>query len=259
MTKLTFIGNGNMAKSLIRGLINTYEIEVLGRNLQGLKALKKDIPNISINIIKSTEDISNKTIILCVKPSSLATLAPKLQGEASAIYSILAGTDINSLHVIKSKYYLRSMPNLAASYQQSMTTLTGDTALQASAIEIFSHIGNTLWLNSEKELDIATGLTGSGPAYLAVIAEALADGAVTQGLKRQDAQLLTKGLFKSFEALISDTEYTHNPSAIKDAVMSPSGTTAIGYEALERGNVRHAFMSAIKDAYHKALDLKKNN
>jgi pyrroline-5-carboxylate reductase len=259
MTKLTFIGNGNMAKSLIEGLVDTYEIEVLGRNLQSLKALKKVIPNISINIVKSEEDISNKILILCVKPYSLTELAPKLQGEATALYSVLAGTAIESLRMIKAKNYIRTMPNLSASYKKSMTTITGDIALQTSAIEIFNNIGNTLWLNSENELDIATGLAGSGPAYLALIAEALSDGAVTQGLKRYDAQILVKGLFEGFAPLLADSQYTHNPSGIKDAVMSPAGTTATGYEALERGNVRHALMSAIRDSYEKALELKAKN
>ena len=147
------------------------------------------------------------------------------------------------------------MPNLGASYLKSMTTITGDEDLKEQAIDIFNKIGRSLWLNSENELDIATGVAGSGPAYLALVAEALADGAVQQGLKRADAQELVAGLFDGFGALISHD----NPANIKDGVMSPGGTTAAGYAALEHGGVRSAMMKAIEDAYAKAKELKAKN
>ena len=254
--KLTFIGNGNMAQALIKGLVKNYEIEVLGRNESALKALKEQIPGITIGTIKEYGDICDKNIILCVKPYSLPDLAPQLIGEANALYSVLAGTSIESLSShIKSKKYVRTMPNLGASHLKSMTTITGDEDLKESAINIFNQIGRSLWLNSENELDIATGLAGSGPAYLALIAEALADGAVKQGLKRADAQVLVQGLFEGFAPLIAND----NPALIKDGVMSPGGTTAAGYAALERGNVRNAMMQAIEDAYTKAKELKAKN
>ena len=120
-----------------------------------------------------------------------------------------------------------------------------------TAIEIISAIGPTRWLSSEKELDIATGLAGSGPAYLALIAEALADGAVKQGLKRDDAMAIMRGLFGGFGKLIQDV----HPALLKDGVMSPGGTTAAGYCALEDGNVRNSCINAIEKAYKKAVEL----
>ena len=254
--KLTFIGNGNMAKALIEGLVGNYDIEVLGRNAQSLNALKEKLPQITSRVMMEKEDISGKNIILCVKPYSLPDLAPKLTGEADAIYSVLAGTSIESLSSqIKAKKYVRTMPNLGASHLKSMTTLTGDETLKDTAMEIFNQIGRSLWLSSENELDIATGLAGSGPAYLSLIAEALADGAVNQGLKRSDAQVLVLGLFEGFAPLLAN----ENPALIKDGVMSPGGTTAAGYAALERGNVRSSMMQAIEDAYKKAKELKAKN
>ncbi len=254
--KLTFIGNGNMAQALIDGLVKCYEIEVLGRNKKSLKALQERLPQISTRILSKKEDINGKNIILCVKPYSLPDLAPKLTGVADAIYSVLAGTSIESLKSqIKAKKYIRTMPNLGASYLKSMTTITGDIELKESALTIFNEIGNSLWLSSENELDIATGVAGSGPAYLALIAEALADGAVNQGLKRGDAQILVQGLFDGFAPLIAN----NNPALIKDGVMSPGGTTAAGYSALERCNVRYGMMEAVSDAYAKAKELKIKN
>ncbi|HIP50832.1 MAG TPA: pyrroline-5-carboxylate reductase [Campylobacterales bacterium] len=254
--KLTFIGNGNMAKALIEGLVSSYEIEVLGRNEASLKALQEGLPQISTKVLDAVEDISGKNIVLCVKPYSLPELAPKLKGEAEALYSVLAGTSIESLSSqIEAKKYIRTMPNLGASHLKSMTTITGDEALKEQAIDIFNKIGRSLWLGSENELDIATGVAGSGPAYLALVAEALADGAVQQGLKRADAQELVAGLFDGFGALILHD----NPADIKDGVMSPGGTTAAGYAALEHGGVRSAMMRAIEDAYTKAKELKIKN
>lgn len=254
--KLTFIGNGNMAKALIEGLVSAYEIEVVGRNEATLKRLQADLPKITTRLLSQVEDISGLNIVLCVKPYSLPDLAPKLTGEANALYSVLAGTSIESLKShINAKQYIRTMPNLGASYLKSMTTITGDEALREEALAIFDKIGKSLWLSSENELDIATGVAGSGPAYLALVAEALADGAVQQGLKRNDAQALVSGLFEGFGALISHA----NPAEIKDGVMSPAGTTAAGYAALERRAVRNAMMEAVGDAYAKAVTLKAKN
>jgi len=254
--KLTFIGNGNMAKALIEGLVSSYEIEVLGRNEASLNALKEKLPQITTRVLGEVEDLSGMNIVLCVKPYSLPELAPKLRGTANALYSVLAGTSIESLaSQINSEKYIRTMPNLGASHLKSMTTITGDESLKEQAIDIFNKIGRSLWLGSENELDIATGVAGSGPAYLALIAEALADGAVQQGLKRADAQTLVAGLFDGFGALISHD----NPADIKDGVMSPGGTTAAGYAAMERGSVRNAMMEAIADAYTKAKELKAKN
>lgn len=254
--KLTFVGNGNMAQALIKGLVENYEIEVLGRNEKSLQALQTQLPQISIKVIEDKEDISGKNIVLCVKPYSLPDLAPKLMGQAEAIYSVLAGTSIESLKSqIKAKKYIRTMPNLGASHLKSMTTITGDEDLKESALSIFNKIGRSLWLNSENELDIATGVAGSGPAYLALIAESLADGEVNQGLKRADAQILVQGFFEGFASLIAD----ENPAILKDGVMSPGGTTVAGYAALKRCNVRHGMMEAVSDAYVKAKELKRKN
>ena len=147
------------------------------------------------------------------------------------------------------------MPNLGAAYLKSMTTVTGDEDIKNTALEIFNKIGSTLWLSSENEIDIATGVAGSGPAFLALVAESLADGAVNAGLKRDDSQKLVAGLFDGFASLIAND----TPANIKDGVMSPGGTTAAGYAALEKANVRHGMIEAIKDAYEKAKELKQKN
>ncbi|MCW8839285.1 MAG: pyrroline-5-carboxylate reductase [Thiovulaceae bacterium] len=249
---VTFIGNGNMALSIAQGLKNQYKIEVVGRNADKLNKFEEAL---GIKIDKHTMDgfdMSNKTIIFCVKPANVESVAERIKGTARVVFSVLAGTTVKKLRDnLKPEGVVRCMPNLAASVGESMTTLTGDELYKEEAEELLGAIGPTRWLASEKELNIATGLAGSGPAYLALIAEALADGAVKQGLKRDDAMAIMRGLFGGFGKLIQDI----HPALLKDGVMSPGGTTAAGYGALEDGNVRSACIDAIDKAYKKAIEL----
>jgi len=246
---LSFIGNGNMALAIAQGLKDSYKIEVIGRNPKNLDAFEDKLGvDIQKHSLKDF-DITGKTIIFGVKPQNLQEVSAQLQGKAEALFSILAGTTLKSLSdSIKADAYVRAMPNMAASVQKSMTTLTGSDSLKDEALEIFSAIGKAHWLGSEKEIDIATALAGSGPAYLALIAEALADGAVNQGLKRPDAMAIMRGLFDGFGTLIQE----QHPALLKDTIMSPGGTTAAGYSALEEGNVRNACIQAITKANERA-------
>jgi len=252
MQTITFIGNGNMSLSIAQGLKKKYNIEVVGRNMDNLNNFEVQLDKkIEKHIIKDF-DMTDKIIVLCIKPANIDEVSKQLHGKASLLISVLAGVPVDKLKkIFKPKYIIRSMPNLAASVGSSMTTLTGDIKVKDEAIAILSSIGNTLWLSSEKEIDIATALAGSGPAYLALIAEALVDGAVKQGLHREDAMITMKGLFSGFSTLIQNI----HPSLLKDSVMSPGGTTAAGYSALEKGNVRASCINAIDAAYTKAKEL----
>ncbi len=249
---ITFIGSGNMALAIAMGLKETCSIEVVGRSMPRLEAFENRLGVTVVKHLLKGFDISGRDIIFAVKPQNLQEVSAQIKGESDAFYSVLAGTTLKSLkEAIKSKAYVRAMPNLAAAVQKSMTTMTGDIALQEAAKSIFSAIGKAHWLASEKEIDIATALAGSGPAYLCLVAEALADGAVNQGLKRADAMVIMQGLFDGFGALVQE----EHPALIKDSVMSPGGTTAAGYCALEEGNVRNAFINAILKANERAKAL----
>ncbi|MBD3840936.1 MAG: pyrroline-5-carboxylate reductase [Campylobacterales bacterium] len=243
---VTFIGNGNMALSIAKGLKSVFEIEVVGRSQDSLDKFEKDLGVFVKKALLDEFDISGKTIILCVKPANIQEVGLKLQGKCDELYSVLAGTTLEMLkHNIKSYHTVRAMPNLCASIGQSLTTLTGDVELQEKSLKLFESIGKTIWLSSEKELDIATAVAGSGPAYLALIHEAFCDGAVKQGMKRTDAVKVTDGLFRGFGELIDTT----HSAQLKDAVMSPGGTTAAGYAALEKNGVRYGCIEAVEKAF----------
>jgi len=252
MNTITFIGNGNMALSIAKGLKENYKIEVIGRDLEKLNKFEDAL---GLHVDKSLMDGFNtegKTIIFCVKPANVEEVATRITGKARVIFSVLAGTTVQKLKQnLNPSAVVRCMPNLAAQVGKSMTTLTGDEEFKDEAQELMGAIGETLWLSSEKELDIATALAGSGPAYLTLIAEALTDGAVKQGMKRSDAMATMRGLFAGFGTLIQDI----HPALLKDGVMSPGGTTAAGYGALEDGNVRASCIDAIAKAYKRATEM----
>lgn len=252
--KLTLIGNGIMAQSLARGLIKNHEIEIIGRDIEKLKVIQEKMPQITIKALDDQEDITGKNILFCVKPYALQSVSARLVGNANVLLSILAGTKLESLRKqIKAKHYIRTMPNIAASVQNSMTTITGDNEAKIIAMEIFSSIGQAIWVNTETQLDIATAIAGSGPAYLALVAEALADGGVKAGLERHLSMQLVQGLFSGTSSLL---KHSH-PAILKDSVMSPGGTTAAGYAELEKAGVRNAMISAVEAAFEKAIELGK--
>ena len=245
--KLTLIGNGIMAQALAKGLIKKYEVEMIGRDIEKLKLIQEKIPQITIKQLEDKEDITDKIVIFCVKPYSV-----RLIGSANILLSILAGTKLDFLKKqIKASHYIRTMPNIAASVHNSMTAITGDVESKAVAMEIFSCIGEALWVNTETQLDIASAITGSGPAFLALIAESLADGAVKAGLERHLSAHLVQGLFSGTASLL---RHSH-PAVIKDSVMSPGGTTAAGFAQLEEAGVRSAMIKAVESSFNKALKL----
>jgi len=235
---ITIIGNGKMALAIAKGLNG--EVEVVGRNENKLRNFCKESGVKKYYLLKDFS-IDNKTVILATKPYALESL--NLKGKAKEVISIMAGKKIDEIQKhIDADIYSRVMPNVGAEYLASTTAVFGSE----KAYEIFNKIGKAIKVNSEKELDIATAIAGSGPAFLALVAEAISDGGVLCGLNRELSYELTAGLFHSFAAI------NKKPSEIKDSVMSPAGTTASGYESLEEGNVRNSFIKAIKSAYEKS-------
>ncbi len=247
---LTIIGYGEMAEAILSGLkkanMEMIFVEVAGRNEKKLKRIAS-LYSVQTSLLQENLYIEGKKVILAVKPNALEEVASHLRGTAKILISILAGTPLATLRqAIWAKSYVRAMPNIAATRRASTTSLTGDLEAKEVAIKLFQAIGRTIWLNSEKELDIATAIAGSGPAFLAQVAEALMDGGVACGLKREDAKRLVEGLFFSFSSIADE-----HPALIKDKVMSPAGTTAAGYKALEDKGVRAAFIEAVTKAFER--------
>lgn len=253
MKTLTLLGNGKMALALAKGLHAEYKLEIIGRDPDKLKAFCEQVPGLISYAVMKDVDLTGKKVLLCVKPYALEDVAKLCHGKAEWVASILAGVSLDSIaSVFEANAYIRTMPNVAASHQKSATTITGDPRIKEEITEIFHAIGSAVWVDTEKMLDIATALAGSGPAFLALVAESLIDGAIKEGLPRTQATELTEGLFSGFSDLLQNDTATQ----IKENVMSPGGTTAAGIAALEENAVRSAFIEAISAAYEKAQSLK---
>ena len=247
--KVSIIGYGEMAKAILYGMksgkFKMENVEIVGRDENKLKQLANEI-GCNYSLIDGY-DISSKVVILAVKPYALQEVSMRIEGEADVLISILAGKSLVELQkYIKAKAYIRAMPNIAAKYQASTTAVTGDEEAKDTATQILSKIGDVVWVNSDDEIDMATAIIGSGPAFLAIIAEAISDGGVYTGLKRDVSIQLTKGLFKSFSAL------NENFSDIKNKVMSPKGTTAEGVYELEKEGIRGKIIKGIVRTYEKS-------
>jgi len=233
-----------MAMAMADGLKDKYTLEFVARDISKLTEIKEKF-SAEIYDLEGF-DITDKNIILAVKPYALSPVASQLTGQATALYSVLAGTTLEALqNAIPAQSHVRIMPNVAAKFGASTSVLTGDKEKKEEALAIFSAIGDTFWVDSEKEIDIATAIAGSGPALLTLVAEAMMDGLVKEGMKRPDAVGITNSLFNGFAPLIK----SNHPALIKDSVMSPGGTTAAAYGALEEGAVRSSFIKAVGEAF----------
>jgi len=241
---LTIIGPGAMAMAIAHGLKDNHTLEFVARDISKLESIKEEF---SANIYALDNfDITDKNILLAVKPYALDSVAQHVHGKALSVYSVLAGTTLNALKKnIPANNHVRIMPNVSAKFGASTSVLTGDIEKKEEALKLFSAIGDTFWVDSEKEVDIATAIAGSGPALLTLVAEAMMDGLVKEGMKRTDAVGVTNSLFKGFAPLIASA----HPALIKDSVMSPGGTTAAAYGVLEEGAVRSSFIKAVGEAF----------
>jgi pyrroline-5-carboxylate reductase len=246
------LGYGAMARAILRGMENgklkMENVGVVGRNEEKLKKIEKEF-NVKTFLLDGF-DVTDKEIILAVKPYALQEVSMRIKGEAKTLYSILAGKSLTNLQkYIKAKAYIRAMPNIAAAYGASTTAVTGDIEAKKRAEELFSYIGDVIWLENDDEIDMATAIIGSGPAFLAIIAEAISDGSVYIGFKRDVANKLVKGLFKSFSAINLPFSET------KDKVMSPKGTTAEGVLEIEDNKIRSTMIKVVKKTYEKSKKL----
>ncbi|MCV6608215.1 MAG: pyrroline-5-carboxylate reductase [Campylobacterales bacterium] len=241
--KLLLIGAGNMGGAMLKGL-SSFDITVVEAYEPRQKELKDLYPNITI--VDSCDDVSGFVVILAIKPQSFPNLT--LNGTAEGLISIMAGVKIEDLKNVSAKSYIRSMPNIAALVNKSATAITGDVELKETAVEVLSSIGSVTWVDTEKDLDIATAIAGSAPAWIAMVAEALSDGAVKCGLKRDESYKFIQGLFEGMGEVLKE----EHPAILKDKVTSPAGTTIAGLAKLEEGKVRDSFIKATEAAFNRA-------
>ncbi|MFN3925979.1 MAG: pyrroline-5-carboxylate reductase [Pseudanabaenaceae cyanobacterium] len=196
-------------------------------------------------------------LLLAVKPQSLESALSSIQVTAELVISILAGTTLAKLEqLLPQRAIVRAMPNTPAQVGAGITAISANsrvTPAQAQLAEqILQSIGAVVTV-PEPWLDAVTGVSGSGPAYVAIFIEALADGGVHMGLPRALAHTLAIETVLGTAQLLKTTGL--HPAQLKDQVASPGGTTMAGIAVLESAGLRSALIQAVKAAVERAQAL----
>ncbi len=199
-------------------------------------------------------------LLLAVKPQSLNTVALGLaNAPANCIVSILAGVTLAQLEALfPNKPIIRAMPNTPAQVGAGITAIAANALVTpehlASVRKIFEAIGTVVEV-AESLMNAVTGLSGSGPAYVALMIESMADGGVAAGLPRAIAMQLAIQTVLGTAQLLSETKL--HPAQLKDQVTSPAGTTIAAIAQLEKAGLRSAMIEAVLAATRRADELGK--
>jgi len=198
-------------------------------------------------------------LLLAIKPQALSVVEADLahRSNASLIVSILAGVPLNRLEsLFLDKPIIRAMPNLPATVGVGMTAIAPGKKVEPHHLEkakvIFATVGQVIEV-SESLMDAVTGLSGSGPAFVALAIEALADGGVAAGLPRAVASQLALQTVLGTAKLIQESGL--HPAQLKDRVTSPGGTTIAGVAQLEKAGFRSALIEAVQAATQRSQEL----
>lgn len=266
MYKVGFIGAGNMAEALIKGLIsskvfNKKEITASDISNERESYISKKY-GISINKNNKSLVKESEIVILSVKPNNIKTVIKEVSSSVTAnkiLISIAAGIPISfiSKALGKNSKVVRVMPNTPALVLEGATAIFFSDKIKdsekAQVLSIFGAIGKTFTIEKEDLMNGVTALSGSGPAFVALFIEALSDGGVKAGLPRNTALQLAVQTVLGTAKLISE-ENIH-PAALKDMVSSPAGTTIEGLAELEVNGFRGNVISAIEAAEHRSREL----
>jgi pyrroline-5-carboxylate reductase len=262
--KLGFIGAGNMGEALFKGLIATKaakpgQIFVSARRFERVQELIKTYGvggGSNVEVARQCD-----VLVLAVKPQILDQVLRGISPEVSRdklIISVAAGVPIAAIErrLHPPVRIVRAMPNTPATVGAGATAMAlGEHATEAdlgTAKTIFDSVGLTVVLD-ESQLDAVTGLSGSGPAYLFLIIEALADAGVKVGLSRRASlQLAAQTVLGSAKLLIESGQH---PGVLKDGVTSPGGTAIAGLHTLEAGGLRNVLMNAVEAATRRSREL----
>ncbi len=264
--RVTFIGGGNMARSLIGGLIGegftANDITVADPDSSSLDDLQTHFAiNIASDNLSALQNAD--TVVLAVKPQLLheviEQLRPALQSQQPLLISIAAGVREKSIaHWLGFKLpIVRSMPNTAALVQSGATGLFANAAVTAQqrdqAESILRAVGLTLWVKEEAQLDAVTALSGSGPAYFFRVMEIMQQSAEGLGLSQDQARLLT--LQTAFGAAKLALESSDDLTTLRQNVTSKGGTTAAALQHLQQGGLEELFDGALKAAHARSIEL----
>jgi len=253
--KLGVIGTGKMGSALIKGICDSGIIDpskVYASDVYDL-GLERMRTELGINVSNDNDltVVNSDIILLAVKPQILKSVLRSIKDKLTAeklVISIAAGVPLQEIakELNPGTRICRVMPNIAATVSEAASAICpGPTASMEDAelaLEMFGAVGSAI-IVQEKLMDAVTGLSGSGPAYIFPVIEAMADGGVYEGLDRDSALVLAAQTVLGAAKMA--LEFHTHPGELKDMVTSPAGTTIRGIKELEERGVRAAFMNAV--------------
>jgi pyrroline-5-carboxylate reductase len=260
-----FIGAGNMAEALIRGLVRGNHVPASRITASGPRRERLDKLAGSYGIATTVDNCaiarSAGVVVLSVKPQILDKVLREIGDQlqpGALLVSVAAGVDTAAIEstVPQGVRVVRAMPNTPALVGAGATAIAagkhaGEADL-ATAKAMFDAVGITVVLD-ETHLDAVTGLSGSGPAYIFLILEALSDAGVKVGLSRRNAQLLAAQTVMGSAKMLLETD--EHVGRLKDMVTSPGGTAIAGLHTLEQGGLRTTLINAVETATKRAKEL----
>jgi pyrroline-5-carboxylate reductase len=260
------IGAGNMGEVLIRGLIQSGKVKETGiiasdMNQERLAHISKSYGiRTTLSNVEVVESAS--IVIIAVKPQNIDDLLDELSTsshEEHLFISIAAGVTTERLagKMHHQSGIIRVMPNAPASVLAGIAALyPGRNVSPADlqrAVSIFECVGRTVIIRNEALMDVVTGLSGSGPAFVFLVIESLSDAGVQLGISRKESSLLAAQTVYGAAKMLLETG--RHPSELKDIVATPGGTTFAGLKMLERGNFRSTIMDAVEAATARSREL----
>ena len=258
---IAFIGGGNMAFALATGILRAAR----DRSVVVSDPLPEQLARFADTPVRTTPDNTEavagaSVIVLAVKPQVMEGVARELAGAINPgqlIVSIAAGVTVSALRAwLGSSAIVRCMPNTPALVGKGVTGLYADAgvseAQRGEAEELLRAVGDAVWFEQEGELDAVTALSGSGPAYFFAVIEALIEGGVELGLKRDIAHRLVTGTAIGAAAMIGPQD---DPGELRVRVTSPGGTTERALSVLASGGVAHTLRQAVHGAWQRSREL----
>ncbi len=263
-TSIGFIGTGRIARALIAGLARSSHNELSGydKNPAATEALSTEF-GISRKSSVSELAQSADSIVLAVKPYQIEEVLHELQKDLRTdqlLISVAAGitSEFIRTHSHEGAHVIRVMPNTPAFVGEAMTVISGGKFATAEDIaqakKIFSAIGRVLVLD-EKQMDAATAVSGSGPAYMFYIIASMAEGGIQCGLSEEDALTLSAQTMLGAAKLVFESG--KKPADLIKEVTTPGGTTEAGLKRMDDHNVRQAMIDTVKAAAERSVELKK--
>ena len=263
--KITFVGGGAMGEAIIGSLISKQLLNPTQICVSEPVPTRREYLNSTYGVTTETDNSQAVTgasvAVLAVKPQVLGPVMADLNGNlspAALVVSIMAGVQIDTLQSgLCHDKIVRSMPNTPAQVGKGMTVWTDTAAVtesdRAAAQSILEAMGEAIYAAEEHYLDMATGLSGSGPGFVYLLLEALIDAGVHIGFSRDQAQLMVLQTVEGSVELMRQSGL--HPADLRNRVTSPAGTTAAGTLVLERAGVRSALIDAVDAAYRRSQEL----